>query len=87
MKHPPLLPVSILNFTVVLGPHTRLLTKTALALTTAKGHNPSHLVVKIVPADATIVDLQKKAAEYEETAKTEPGRTAIGPQSKVEVVP
>jgi len=34
--------------------------------------------MKIVPADATIADLEKKAAEYEEKAKTEPDRNAIG---------
>jgi hypothetical protein len=35
--------------------------------------------------DATIADLQKKAAEYEETAKTEPSRTAIGLREKAKL--
>jgi hypothetical protein len=34
--------------------------------------------MRIVPADATIADLERKAAEYEETAKTEPGRPTNG---------
>jgi hypothetical protein len=32
--------------------------------------------MKIVPADATIAELEKTAGEYEEKAKTEPDRIA-----------
>jgi hypothetical protein len=34
------------------------------------------MVMKIVPAGATIAELEKKAAEFEEKAKTEPDRIA-----------
>ena len=45
------------------------LTTPAFALTAVNGRDTS-LFMKMVPADAPIADLQKKAAEYEETAKT-----------------
>jgi hypothetical protein len=41
--------------------------------------------MKIVPADATIADLERKAAEYEETAKTEPGRPTNGLTEKAKL--
>jgi hypothetical protein len=48
----------------------------AIALTTAKRQNSWHLVMKIIPADATIADLAQKAAELEQKAKTETERIA-----------
>ncbi len=41
--------------------------------------------MKIVPADATIADLEKKAAEYEEKAKTELNRIATRLREKAKL--
>ena len=57
----------------------------AFALTKAKRHNSWHLVMKIVPADATIADLAKKAAELEKKAKTETERIAIHLREKAKL--
>ena len=39
-----------------------------------KRHNTGRLLMKIIPADATIAELEKKACEYEEKAKGESPR-------------
>ena len=59
--------------------------KQAFALTKAKRHNSWHLVMKIVPADDTIADLERKAVECEEKARTAPSRiaTRIGEKAKL----
>jgi hypothetical protein len=43
--------------------------------------------MKIVPADATIAELKKKADLYEEEAKREPERIATRQEKKSQVVP
>lgn len=49
--------------------------KQAFTLTISKRHN-SNSAMKIVPADNTLADLTKKAAEYEAQARKEEGSIA-----------
>lgn len=44
-----------------------------------------HLVMKIVPADTTITELKKRAAEYEEKAKKEPAPIATRLREKAKL--